>query len=131
MSKEKEKQNVSKEKERQNMSNDVTTTGPNPYEVFGESATRGTGVYIKFAKGDYVGGPNADEIPIGTLMIADMTELRVGWVRWEEGSPSDRVMGKLTDGRAAPSWAIPTRTCGSTTTVASRAIPGSAALSCR
>jgi hypothetical protein len=93
---------MSKEKERQNMSNDVTTTGPNPYEAFGESATRGTGVFLKFAKGDYVGGPNADEIPIGTLMIADMTELSVGWVRWEDGSPSDRVMGKLSDGFRPP-----------------------------
>jgi hypothetical protein len=55
-----------------------------------------------FTKGDYVGGPNADEIPIGTVMIADITELTVGFIRWENGQPDERVMGKLGEGFRPP-----------------------------
>lgn len=83
------------------MANELTTTGPNPYEAYGEAAAP-KGNFLKFSKGDYVAGIDGEIIPIGTIMIADMTQLSTGWVRWQDGQVSDRIMGLLAGGFRPP-----------------------------
>ena len=55
--------------------NNITTIGPNPYELYGDSVGRRhiTGDLLKFQKGDYLAGQEGTEIPLGTTMIAIMT----------------------------------------------------------
>lgn len=72
----------------------------NPFESYGAAATQRSivGTLLKFSKGDYLAGQNNDEIRVGTEMIANMDELMVGWIRWENNRPSEQRMGRIIEG---------------------------------
>ena len=74
----------------------------NPYAAYGEQATGGARNIIKFRKGRFFYGQDDIEIPLGTRMIANMAEAKVGWVRWWDGRPTDEVMVLIGDGVAPP-----------------------------
>lgn len=84
------------------MNNEMTSTTPNAFEAFGEAATRAGNVFLKFSKGDYLRGQDAEVVPVGTRFVAMMDELQTGWVRWSEGTPTDREMGKVSEGFVPP-----------------------------
>ena len=78
----------------------ATSEHDNPYIAYGEAAsrTRIIGKLLKFNKfGDWVAGESADEMPIGTELVAHMGELMIGWIKWEDGKPTEQVMGRLAD----------------------------------
>ena len=74
----------------------------NPYAAYGDQATGGARNIIKFRKGRFFYGQDDDEIPLGTRLIANMAEAKVGWVRWWDGRPSDEIMVLIGDGVAPP-----------------------------
>lgn len=89
--------------------NDVATTNGNAVGVnqqtnffneYGEQASAKSivGTLLKFSKGDYLFGSNDEDMPVGTKMIADMDQLKVGWMRWENSKPTDTKMGAVTAG---------------------------------
>jgi hypothetical protein len=86
------------------MTTNLTTTGnTNPFEAYGEATVNRhiVGQLLKFAKGDYVTGDGA-EIPIGTRMIAIMSLLLVGWIKWVDGVSVEHRMGAVADGYMPP-----------------------------
>lgn len=78
----------------------VAMAGDNPYAAYGDAVTQRTivGELLKFSKGEYLSGKDGDEVEEGTKLVANMAELMVGWIRWEDGKPTDHVMGKVSDG---------------------------------
>jgi hypothetical protein len=78
----------------------TTDTTKNAFEIYGDAASPNTivGQLLKFSKGDYVAGQQGEEIPMGTLLVAIMDSLRVGWVKWENNRPVEQLMGLLVDG---------------------------------
>jgi hypothetical protein len=85
------------------MSNDITPLRPpNPFETYGEAAARSNGRFLKFSKGDFLGGADSEVVQIGTVMIAYMPGLTAGYVRWENGARTDRVMGTIVGGFRPP-----------------------------
>ena len=80
----------------------ATAADYNPYAAYGEQATGGARNIIKFRKGRFFYGQDDIEIPLGTRMIANMAEAKVGWVRWWDGRPTDEVMVLIGDGVAPP-----------------------------
>src|SRR5262249_39912233 len=53
-------------------------------------------------KGDYVAGPYNDEIPIGTKLYAMMDSLNVGWIKWQDNRPAERITGAVGEGFQPP-----------------------------
>jgi len=73
----------------------------NVFEEYGETDARYiVGQLLKFNKGDWVYGQNGAEFEIGHKLIANMEQLLLGWVRWEDQKPVEQRMGLLVDGFA-------------------------------
>jgi len=78
----------------------VTVPGGNAFEDYGNAASQKSivGDILKFTKfGEWVSG-NETELEKGTKLIANMDELLIGWVRWEDSKPTEQIMGKVADG---------------------------------
>lgn len=73
-----------------------------PYAAYGESASRGTGTLLKFAKGHWSLGKEGTAVAPGTKFYANMAGLRIGWQRWEDGKPSDEIMSTMVSGIKPP-----------------------------
>lgn len=73
-----------------------------PYAAYGESATRGLGTLLKFAKGHWSLGKEGTAIKEGTRYYANMQGLRIGWQRWEDGRPSGEIMVLMVSGEKPP-----------------------------
>jgi hypothetical protein len=71
----------------------------NPFAAYGEAATQNkiVGTLLKFNKGEYLAGKDAEVVPEGTRLVANMDQLLVGWIKWENGAPSEQVMGRVAD----------------------------------
>ena len=79
--------------------NNAPTDTSNPFEEIAKDAPRRiVGQLMKFSKGDYLYGKDNDEIPIGTRMIANMDQLLVGWIKWQDSKPVEQVMGLVVEG---------------------------------
>jgi hypothetical protein len=87
--------------------NDMTVAGQggavataddyDPYAAYGrESSNNIVGKLMRFSKGDWLIGD--DEVPVGTQMIANMDNLLIGWILWEDKKPEETIMGLLKEG---------------------------------
>jgi hypothetical protein len=88
--------------------NDMTTAGNggavatqddnyDPYSAYArENSSNIVGKMLKFSKGDYFVGEA--EFPIGTKLVANMANILLGWIRWEDQKPAETIMGLLTEG---------------------------------
>jgi hypothetical protein len=77
-----------------------TNPQKNYFEQYGEQVSQRNivGRLLKFSKGDYLVGENNAEMKIGTELVANMDELMVGWIRWEDNKPAEQIMGRLVEG---------------------------------
>jgi hypothetical protein len=82
----------------------VASPSANPFSEYGEAATHKNivGELLKFSKGDWMYGQDNTDVPAGTQYIANMDELLIGWIRWEENKPTDHIMGKVSAGYQPP-----------------------------
>jgi hypothetical protein len=83
----------------------ATNDETNPYIRYGDAAnrTRIVGKLLKFNKfGDWVCGEDNEELPEDCELMADMDELYVGWLKWENGKPVEQEMGRLLDNYQPP-----------------------------
>ena len=79
--------------------NQVPATQGDPYAAYGEAA--GTGeCFLKFDRGVFKFGPAEDSevLPNGTLLVANMPEMKVGWLKWQDGEVAATAMRRLADG---------------------------------
>ncbi|HEX2554221.1 MAG TPA: hypothetical protein VHL98_10995 [Microvirga sp.] len=76
----------------------------NAFEAYAESTSRNriVGDLLKFSKGEYTAGQNGDEVEEGTQLVANMDELMIGWVKWEDSKPVDMIMGRVAEGYVPP-----------------------------
>jgi hypothetical protein len=83
----------------------ITTTNENdPFLAYSKAGGGAiVGELLKFAKGDYFAGQDSREIPIGTRLVANMDTLETGWVRWDDGKPTETRMGLVAEG-FVPAW---------------------------
>ena len=70
-----------------------------PYTAFGEANAIGE-TFLKFDRGVYRFGPaDASEIlALGTLLVVNMPEMKVGWLKWQDGEVVATDMRRLADG---------------------------------
>jgi len=72
---------------------------PNPFEEIAASTPRRIiGKLLKFSKGDYLYGQDNEELPYGTRLIANMDQLLVGWIKWQDQKPVEQIMGLVVEG---------------------------------
>lgn len=71
--------------------------GYDPFSAYGQEAAN-AGAYLKFSKGEWQLGQNADEVALGRRLAGNMDELSIGWIRWADGKPAERRMGLLIQG---------------------------------
>ena len=80
----------------------ATTDTANAFESYGHKADRSGLPFLKFKDGEYFAGQNAVEVPLGTQVLAVVSDLMIGWQHWTSGSPDDEVMGMLAEGFTPP-----------------------------
>lgn len=68
-----------------------------PFAAYGQEAANG-GTFLKFSKGEWLLGQGNDDVELGRLLVANMAELAIGWIRWEDGKPAERRMHLLVSG---------------------------------
>ena len=81
--------------------NGVATGGTaNPFLAYSDAvrSTSIVGKLLKFSKGDWMAGENNEIIHAGTQFVANIDELLVGWIRWEDMKPAEQIMGKVVEG---------------------------------
>ena len=82
------------------------TNETNPFVEYGRAATaRGgiEGTLLKFNKGDFIAGQEAEEVPLGTQLVALVDKLMTGWVYWQDGLPRDKHhMGLVAESYVPP-----------------------------
>lgn len=76
----------------------VGAVGFDPFAAYGQEAASSTGDFLKFSKGEWLKGQNDDEVELGTKLAANMMEMSIGWIRWEDKKPVERRMGLLSQG---------------------------------
>lgn len=84
------------------MANELATTS---YDAFGvvAHALSGEGKPIlRFNKGDWVVGAEAEEVDAGTRMACNIMESEWGWIYWHDKKPEDRRMVPVASGQQIP-----------------------------
>jgi hypothetical protein len=78
----------------------IANTGGNYFQSYGDQVSQKSivGKLLKFSKGDFLVGENNDEVEEGTQYVANMDELMVGWIRWQDNKPTDQIMGRVSEG---------------------------------
>ena len=82
----------------------VAKSESNAFLAYGNAATTRSiiGTLLKFTKGDYIAGSDAEEIPLGTQFVANMDMLSVGWLKWEGAKPIEPCMGLVAEAFEPP-----------------------------
>src|SRR4051794_23988135 len=60
-----------------------------------EELSTGTRPILKFQKGDWLLGQEAEELKPGTRLAINMLDAERGWVRWKDGKPVERKMVRI------------------------------------
>jgi len=77
----------------------------NVFECVGDALTQSNviiGALLKFSKGDWLAGPDAEEMAAGTELVAVVPGTVHGWVLWQNNKRADQVMGLLIEGFLPP-----------------------------
>lgn len=79
---------------------EVTNLAFNAFESYGNSVSNRNivGKLLKFSKGDWLAGEDAEEVDPGKQLVVHMDSLAIGWIKWEDNKPSQQVMGLLVEG---------------------------------
>lgn len=72
----------------------------NPFLAYANSVLQRNivGQLLKFAKGDWFAGEHNEQVEPGTEYIANVNEVLIGWIRWQDNKPTDHIMGKVLEG---------------------------------
>jgi hypothetical protein len=60
------------------------------------------GELLRFTKGDWIAGESNEIIPVDTAVLPVLDSLLAGYVRWEDGRPTEQVMVRVGSGRKPP-----------------------------
>jgi hypothetical protein len=81
----------------------ASATNVSPYrEAVNDEVGASFGAFLKFAKGDWLLGEDANKVPEDARFVANMEEYYRGWVRWWEGKPTDHLIGRVIDRHRVP-----------------------------
>jgi hypothetical protein len=87
------------------MSTDIEKPERNYFELYAESVSRAAlvGDLLKFTKfGEFKAGRDNINVPLGTVLVAHMPTLTIGYVKWAENRPVDHKMGLVSEGFVPP-----------------------------
>lgn len=74
------------------------TDNYDPFSAYAKMAGADRRPMLKYNKGDWLLGQDAREIPQGTRLIVSVPGLEIGWIKWWDKRPVDRLTGLLVDG---------------------------------
>ena len=73
----------------------------NAFEAYGNAVAPRmiVGTLLKFSQGfNFQAGQDGPEVPVGSVLVAIMPTLAAGWVKWENGLPTEQIIGLVADG---------------------------------
>jgi hypothetical protein len=73
----------------------------NAFEAYGNAVAPRmiVGTLLKFSQGfNFQAGQDGPEVAVGTVLVAIMPTLAAGWVKWENGLPTEQIIGLVADG---------------------------------
>lgn len=76
----------------------------NYFEDYGNRASNRAivGRLLKFSKGDWLAGEDAEEMERGYKLVAQMDTLSIGWIKWVDSKPEQQIMGLVVEGYQPP-----------------------------
>jgi hypothetical protein len=80
----------------------ATVDSSNPFLALASAMGGGGKSILKFSKGDWTAGQDAEDIPLGTKLAADVENAELGWMRWYDRKPVERRMVLVADGQRPP-----------------------------
>jgi hypothetical protein len=87
------------------MSTDIEKPERNFFELYAEIVSRAAlvGDLLRFSKyGEFKAGRDKYDVPVGTVLVAHMPTLTIGYIKWIENRPVDHKMGLVADGFVPP-----------------------------
>jgi hypothetical protein len=76
----------------------VIGDGANPWVEIGTEIGRFIGApFLKFTKTGEFEISDTETIPDGTKVIAHVDEVELGWLKWQDGRPVERRVGRIAD----------------------------------
>jgi len=70
--------------------------GGDPFAAYGAKVGQ-QGLFVTFKAGEFMAGQNAETIPLGTRLAANVAGLRIGWKRWFGSQVTDDMLELLID----------------------------------
>ncbi len=74
----------------------------NPYLACAKQFCGSEFTFLKFKRGHYYAGPDEDEVPLSTRLVANMREEKFGLRRWWDGQMTEEVMVLARDNMKPP-----------------------------
>ncbi len=84
------------------MATEIARPEDNPYVTYGDQAVGESRNILKFRRGKFLYGVDNIRLPEGTQLVANMAELSLGWIRWEDGKPDEERLSRLIDCEPVP-----------------------------
>ena len=94
------------------MSSEIKKTRRNYFELYADSVSRAAlvGDLLKFTKfGEFKAGRDNTDVPVGTVLVAHMPTLTIGFIKWEGNRPVDHEDGASQRGLRAAQARDPRR----------------------
>ena len=79
-------------------SNSTNNFSSSPFAAYADAMSQRQfdGQLLRFAKGEYLVGPDNDVLPAGSRVVL-MDTLTSGWLRWRDGHPTESRMGLVVE----------------------------------
>lgn len=85
------------------MTTELVTTNYDAFGVVAQSLGGEGKPILRFNKGDWLVGAEADEVDIGTRLAVNIMQAEWGWIFWHDKKPEDRRMVAVATGTPIPS----------------------------
>jgi len=75
---------------------DLVPAGSDPYSAYAAKVVQQEGTFLTFKNGEFLHGKEGESLKLGTRLIANVAEIRVGWRRWFAAKVTDDQMVPLS-----------------------------------
>ena len=80
----------------------ATAADLDPYAAYGRAVASDATPFLKFVKGDFRFGADNEPLALGTRLVANMVELKAGYIKWKNGEPINEITVRIADGGPVP-----------------------------
>ena len=80
----------------------ATAADMDPYAAYGQAVAADATPFLKFIKGKFQFGQDGEPLPLGTKLVPHMGELKIGFIKWQNGKPINEITVRIADSEPVP-----------------------------